>query len=163
MVKALNVKDKVIKHKELSYISKDVSDSLPRSQLHEGDIVMTYVGINIGEVAIVDGDYKYHLAPNVAKIQIYDKTKYLPEFFVNMFACFIDYIKGFSTATSQPKIGMGEIRKIPFIVPSIEEQEEFVNLVKKVDKSKEELENGIVNLKGLYDKILDEQLNKKEV
>lgn len=34
-----------------------------------GDVVMTYVGANIGDVAVIDNKYKYHLAPNVAKIR----------------------------------------------------------------------------------------------
>ena len=54
MVKAQNVKNGVLNEKDLSYISNEVSDSLPRSQLAPGDVVMTYVGANIGDVAIID-------------------------------------------------------------------------------------------------------------
>ena len=69
MVKAQNVKNGKLNRKDLSYISNEVSNSLPRSQLAAGDVVMTYVGANIGDVAVIDDEYKYHLAPNVAKIR----------------------------------------------------------------------------------------------
>ena len=58
MVKAQNVKNGVLNEKDLSYISNEVSDSLPRSQLAPGDVVMTYVGANIGDVAIIDDRHK---------------------------------------------------------------------------------------------------------
>ena len=82
MVKAQNVKNGKLNCKELSFISKEVSDLLPRSQLDPGDIVMTYVGANIGDVAIIEDDgRKYHLAPNVAKIrpdsEVYDSTYFM--------------------------------------------------------------------------------------
>ena len=39
MVKAQNVKNGKLNRKELSFISNEVSDSLPRSQLAPGDVV----------------------------------------------------------------------------------------------------------------------------
>ena len=65
MVKAQNVKNGKLNRKDLSFISEEVSNLLPRSQLAPGDVVMTYVGANIGDVAVIDDEYKYHLAPNV--------------------------------------------------------------------------------------------------
>lgn len=81
MVRGLNVKDKKLKLDDVYYIDSEVSDKLPRSQLKENDIVMTYVGVNIGDVALVDAKNKYHLAPNVAKISPYDINETNPVFF----------------------------------------------------------------------------------
>lgn len=80
MVRGLNVKDKKLKLDDVYYIDSEVSDKLPRSQLKENDIVMTYVGVNIGDVALVDAKNKYHLAPNVAKISPYDINETNPVF-----------------------------------------------------------------------------------
>ncbi|MEI3509488.1 MAG: hypothetical protein V8Q22_02015 [Anaerostipes sp.] len=35
---------------------------LPRSQLLPGDVVITYVGANIGDVALIDDKDKFYLA-----------------------------------------------------------------------------------------------------
>lgn len=135
MVRGLNCKKGKLILDDVYYENKETSDLLPRSKLYKGDIVLTYVG-TIAECALIDKDDKYHLAPNVAKVSILEKDKNIPEFFTALFVCFRDYIVGFATATSQPKISMGEIRKIPFIVPPTNKQIEFAEFVKQVDKSK---------------------------
>ena len=135
MVKAQNVKNGKLNRKELSFISNEVSDSLPRSQLEPGDIVMTYVGANIGDVAVIDDKYKYHLAPNVAKIrpdsEIYDST-----YFMYMLMLLNTYIVKNSADTAKAALGMERIRKLKVFTPPIETQRQFADFVKQVDKSK---------------------------
>ena len=48
---------------------------------------MTYVGANIGDVAVIDDEYKYHLAPNVAKIRP-NAEKYNSVYFMYMLMFF---------------------------------------------------------------------------
>lgn len=136
MVKGLNVKEKHLKLDDLSYISSDVSDSLPRSQLHEGDVVMTYIGINLGDVALVDGNNRYHLAPNVAKISIKDQSRVLPEFMVNQIYYSRDKFTRQAGNTAKAVLNMEKIRNIEVFEPGIEEQIEFINFVHQSDKSK---------------------------
>ena len=135
MVKAQNVKNGALNQKELSYISNAVSDSLPRSQLAPGDIVMTYVGANIGDVAIIDDKYKYHLAPNVAKIRP-DKNFYDSTFFMYMLMMKTNYIMRNSADTAKAALGMERIRKLKVFVPEFELQKEFASFVTQIDKSK---------------------------
>ncbi len=136
MVRGLNCKKGKLVLDDVFYESRETSDSLPRSKLYKGDIVLTYVG-TIGECALIDKDDAYHLAPNVAKVSLIDKNKTIPEFFVSLFVCFRDYIVSFATATSQPKISMAEIRKMSFIVPPVSEQKKFADFLKKVDECRE--------------------------
>ncbi len=135
MVKAQNVKDGKLNRKELSFISNEVSDSLPRSQLEPGDVVMTYVGANIGDVALIDDKCKYHLAPNVAKIrpdsEIYDST-----YFMYMLMLLNTYIAKNSADTAKAALGMERIRKLNVFTPPIEKQNQFASFVHQVDKSK---------------------------
>ena len=135
MVKAQNVKNGALNEKELSYITNEVSDSLPRSQLAPGDIVMTYVGANIGDVAIIDDKHRYHLAPNVAKIRP-DNEVYNSVFFMYMLMMKTDYIMRNSADTAKAALGMERIRKLVVFVPSMALQAEFADFVKQVDKSK---------------------------
>ena len=135
MVKAQNVKNGKLNRKELSFISNEVSDSLPRSQLAPGDVVMTYVGANIGDVAIIDNEYKYHLAPNVAKIRP-DSERYNSIYFMYMLMLLNAYIVKNSADTAKAALGMERIRKLNVFVPPIELQNQFADFVVSVDKSK---------------------------
>ena len=69
-IRAMNVKDGVLDLENIKRIDKKVSDNLTRSKLFRDDIVITYTGSKYGEVAFINEDDKYHLAPNVAKITI---------------------------------------------------------------------------------------------
>ena len=135
MVKAQNVKNGKLNRKELSFISKEVSDSLPRSQLAPGDVVMTYVGANIGDVAVIDDVYEYHLAPNVAKIRP-DAEIYNSIYFMYMLMLLNIYIVKNSADTAKAALGMERIRNLKVFIPPIELQNQFVDFVRAVDKSK---------------------------
>ncbi len=155
MVKAQNVKNGKLNRKELSFISNEVSDSLPRSQLEPGDIVMTYVGANIGDVAVIDDKYKYHLAPNVAKIrpdsEIYDST-----YFMYMLMLLNTYIVKNSADTAKAALGMERIRKLKVFTPPIETQRQFADFVKQVDKSKVAVQKALEETQLLFDSLMQQ-------
>lgn len=60
-VRALNLKNGALVLDDIQRISKEVSETLPRSQLHKNDIVLSYTG-TLGECAQIREDGKYHLA-----------------------------------------------------------------------------------------------------
>ena len=155
MVKAQNVKNGVLNEKDLSYISNEVSDSLPRSQLAPGDVVMTYVGANIGDVAIIDDRHKYHLAPNVAKIRP-DAEKYDSMFFMHMLMMKTDYIMRNSADTAKAALGMERIRKLNVFLPPIELQAQFSEFVKQVDKSKVVVQKSLDETQKLFDSLMQQ-------
>ena len=148
MVKAQNVKNGKLNRKDLSYISNEVSNSLPRSQLETGDIVMTYVGANIGDVAVIDDEYKYHLAPNVAKIRP-DTEKYNSVYFMYMLMFLNSYIVGNSADTAKAALGMERIRKLKIFAPPIDLQKQFVSFVAQTDKSKLIIQKSLDELETL--------------
>ena len=135
MVKAQNVKNGKLNRKDLSFISKKVSDSLPRSQLAPGDVVMTYVGANIGDVAVIDDVYKYHLAPNVAKIRP-NAEVYNSIYFMYMLMLLNIYIVKNSADTAKAALSMERIRKLKVFIPPIELQNQFASFVQEIDKSR---------------------------
>lgn len=135
MVKAQNVKDGKLNNKELSYISSDVSNLLPRSQLAAGDIVMTYVGANIGDVALIDDKHRYHLAPNVARISP-DKEKYDSVFFMHMLMMLRTYISGNSADTAKAALSMERIRNLSVFIPPMNLQRIFASFAEQVEKLK---------------------------
>lgn len=153
MVKAQNVKNGKLNRKELSFISNEVSDSLPRSQLAPGDVVMTYVGANIGDVAIIDNEYKYHLAPNVAKIRP-DSERYNSIYFMYMLMLLNAYIVKNSADTAKAALGMERIRKLNVFVPPMELQNQFADFVTSIDKSKSKIQKSLEETQLLFDSLM---------
>ncbi len=140
MIRGLNVKDTRLKLDNIYFIEKSVSDALPRSQLKENDIVMTYVGVNIGDVALVDGKNRYHLAPNVAKISPYSLDNINSIFFVHLLAFNKERFAYNATNTAKQALNMDRIRKLVVMLPPIALQNQFAEFVQQVDKSKSVLQ-----------------------
>ena len=155
MVKAQNVKNGTLNRKDLSFISNEVSDALPRSQLLPGDVVMTYVGANIGDVALIDDKYKYHLAPNVAKIRVDDKV-YNPVYFMYMLMFLNSYIVKNSADTAKAALGMERIRKLKVFIPTYDLQNQFATFVHQVNKSKFEVQKSLEKTQLLFDSLMQE-------
>ena len=135
MLRGLNCKKGHLILDDIKWIDKETSDLLPRSKLYYGDILMTYAG-TIGDVAMVDANDKYHLAPNVAKITINDMNAYNPVFLMHLFMYTNDYIMTFASVVAQASINMEKIRGFEYYFPPIEKQNQFAAFVEQTDKSK---------------------------
>lgn len=134
MLRGLNCKKGKLVLDDIKWIDKATSDLLPRSKLYYGDILMTYAG-TIGDVAMVDADDKYHLAPNVAKITLKEEA-YNPIFLMHLFLYTNNYIMTFASKVAQASINMGKIRNLEYFFPDIDMQNWFATFVEQVDKSK---------------------------
>lgn len=148
MLRGLNCKKGHLVLDDIKWIDKETSDLLPRSKLYYGDILMTYAG-TIGDVAMVDADDKYHLAPNVAKITLTDKMAYNPVFLIHLFMYTTDYIMTFASVVAQASINMEKIRNFEYYFPSVEQQNAFATFVEQTDKSKFEIQKSLEKLETL--------------
>ena len=158
-IRALNVVNGKLVLNNLQRISSEISNKLLRSKLYVNDILFTYVG-TLGQVAMIEENDKYHLAPNVAKITIENQDKVISKFL--LFYLISNFgqkqIKLLSTTTSQPAINMGNIRKIKLPVPQIEEQKQIAEILSTVDNKLENLKEKKLFFqelkKGLMQKLL---------
>ena len=108
---------------------------------------MTFIGAGIGDVGFFDEPDRWHLAPNVAKVEpILGCEKYVNNRLINFFVLsnfgqteIFKYIK----ATAQPSLSMEGIRDIDFPLPPLAEQEEIVNKVEYLLEKITDLENQI--------------------
>ena len=148
MLRGLNCKKGHLVLDDIKWIDKETSDLLPRSKLYYGDILMTYAG-TIGDVAMVDADDKYHLAPNVAKITLTDKMAYNPVFLIHLFMYTNDYIMTFASVVAQASINMEKIRNFEYYFPSVEQQNAFATFVEQIEKSKFEIQKSLNQLETL--------------
>ena len=153
MLRGLNCKKGHLVLDDIKWIDKETSDLLPRSKLYYGDILMTYAG-TIGDVAMVDADDKYHLAPNVAKITLTDKMAYNPVFLIHLFMYTNDYIMTFASVVAQASINMEKIRNFEYYFPSVEQQNAFATFVEQIDKSKLAIQKSLEKLETLKQSLM---------
>lgn len=155
MLRGLNCKKGKLVLDDVKWIDRETSDLLPRSKLYYGDILMTYAG-TIGDVAMVDKNDKYHLAPNVAKITINDQGKYNPIFLMYLFLYSNEYIMTFASQVAQASINMEKIRNFEYYFPDITSQNKFVAFVTQVDKSKVAVQKSLDEAQLLFDSLMQQ-------
>ncbi|OUQ37821.1 restriction endonuclease subunit S [Faecalibacterium sp. An121] len=133
-LRGLNVKNGRLDLTDVKYIDASDFSKLTRSKLHVGDMLFTYVG-TIGQVALIDAEDKYYLAPNVALIRSVDKRlnpQYMRYYFQsNNF--WKTQINKLLQSSSMQNIPMEKIRKFVIPLPSPEEQNHIVSILDKFD------------------------------
>lgn len=129
-LRGLNVKNGHLDLSDVKYIDNSDLLKLTRSKLVKGDMLFTYVG-TIGEVALIQENDKYYLAPNVALIRIKVDSIY-PKFLMYYFQTNLFYNKQISKllqSSSMKNIPMEKIRKFIIPLPPLEIQEEIVRIL----------------------------------
>lgn len=157
-VRVLNLKKGKLDLNNVQRISRKVSEGLPRSRLAKHDIVISYVG-TVGEVALINEDNKYHLAPNVAKISP-DSSKIIGEYLVQVLTSDKTQksIQLLGSITSQPSLSMGNLRKVYIPSPPLAEQQKIAKILTSVDEVIEKTQAQIDKLKDLKTGMMQELL-----
>mgnify|MGYP004479630653 FL=1 len=155
MLRGLNCKQGKLILDDVKWIARETSDLLPRSKLYYGDILMTYAG-TIGDVAMVDENDKYHLAPNVAKVSINNKKAYNPIFLMYLFLYSNDYIMRFASQVAQASINMEKIRNFEYYFPDVTFQNQFATFVERVDQQKQTVQQSLEKLELMKKALMQE-------
>lgn len=143
-LRGLNVKNGRLDLHDVKYVDKSDFSKLERSKLHIGDMLFTYVG-TVGQVAIVDEENKYYLAPNVALIRC-NKEVLLPQYMKYYFQTtrFWDkQIRRLLQSSSMQNIPMEKIRKFEIAVPPLDVQNRIVNVLDNFEKICSDLNIGL--------------------
>lgn len=120
------------------YISQTTSNRFPRTQLAEGDLVMSVRG-TIGKVGLVTGDLKgANMTANLIRISP-DKAQLNPSYLWRyaMSAFFVDYVDRVSASTTIKTIKAPDLRALPVIVPAMAEQNRFAYAQRKLLRASE--------------------------
>ncbi len=143
-LRGLNVKKGRLDLKQVKYIDESNFEKLSRSKLYINDMLFTYVG-TIGEVALVDKNDKYYLAPNVARIR-FDEVEINPKFMRYYFQTTHftnEQINKYLSSSSMKNLTMQNIRKFEVPIPPLEKQEEIANILDRFDSLCQDLSSGI--------------------
>ena len=142
-LRGLNVKGK-LDLTDVKYLDGSDLTKLERSKLYKDDILFTYVG-TVGQVALVDCDDKYYLAPNVARIR-FDKEVVDPAYIRYFFQT--EYfmrkqIEKYAKTSSMKNLTMENIRKFQVPIPPLETQAKIVSILDRFDTLTSDLTQGL--------------------
>lgn len=163
VIRAQNVRPLKITTDNLLYIDQKTSKILERSALNKECLLVTFIGAGIGDVAHFNEKERWHLAPNVAKMEPYGKTKYLNIKYLNYYLLsssgqseIFKHVK----ATAQPCLSMGTIRDIDYPVPPIAEQNEIVEKIDHLMTMVDELAKQVSARKEQSEQLMQAVLRK---
>ena len=131
LIQGKNIKNYSLDLSDVHYISEELSDSLPRSQVDNNSLLFCYV-CNIADCWINTDNLKLHLGSNVAKINVIDKRlipKYL--FYWIQSPVHKNYIIQIAKGSAQKNINMEEIRNIDIDLPDLLVQQHIVNSIRR--------------------------------
>ncbi len=150
VLRAQNIRPLNIDKSNILYIDRKTSLLLDRCSLTKKCLLVTFIGAGIGDVATFNENERWHLAPNVAKMEPFDGCDDLIDVtFINYFLMsnigqkeLFKHIK----ATAQPSLSMGTIRDIDIPLPPLSEQTRIVaEIEKQLAKTKQLKEHIISN------------------
>jgi type I restriction enzyme S subunit len=164
VVRAQNVRPLIIDKTNLLYIDAKTSATLERCALIKKCLLVTFIGAGIGDVATFEETERWHLAPNVAKMEPFEgceestNVKYLNYYLMSKLGQkeIFKHVK----ATAQPSLSMGTIRDIDFAIPPLAEQHRIVQKLDELMKYCNELEASIKQSESQNEKLLQQVLRE---
>ena len=164
VIRAQNVRPLNIEKKNLLYIDKETSFLLDRCALTKKCLLVTFIGAGIGDVSTFEESERWHLAPNVAKVEPFLGCEELinVKFFNYFLMSDIGQKEIFKhvKATAQPSLTMGTIRDIDIPLPSTLEQGKIVAKLEELMSFCDGLELSIKESQGLNEKVLQQVLKE---
>lgn len=169
IVRAGNIKMNKFIDQDKEFIDIDTSKLLNRCALYQKCVLITFIGAGIGEVALFNKSKRYHLAPNVAKIEILreNKQKIDEQFLVYylMSSAGQEEVNKIKKASAQPSLSMETIRSIKVVLPEWDEQEEITEYlglkIEEMDKAENKILEQIKKLKEGKQSLISEAVTGK--
>ncbi|MDO6718698.1 restriction endonuclease subunit S [Psychrosphaera sp. 1_MG-2023] len=135
-IKAGNIKNGKVNSNKLEYVPHHVREKIARYTVDAGDVCLTVVGANIGDVGVVPDElHSASLTENANKLLIQNK-KIITNFYLAS-ALQMDFIqnqiKSKTMAVGVPKLALFRIEQLEILIPPTELQKRFESIVNTVD------------------------------
>ena len=156
-IKAGNIKSGKVTLKDLEYLLPQTREKLKRYIVEKGDVCITVVGVNIGDIGIVPNElHLANLTENANKILIKDKlilnnyylAKYLQMDFVQK------NISAKTMAVGVPKLALFRIEQIELLIPPIALQRQYEERVALIEEQKSIAQKSLEKSEELFNSLL---------
>lgn len=147
-LRSLNIRNGQIDLSDVHTMPREVSDALPRSKLRRGDIVLGYVGSKLGNLALIEHDNRFHLAPNVALIRPLPGVN--PHFLLMFMQApyYQSQLWSLASSTGQPALSMASLRRSEVWLPEANEQRRIAEILGAWERAIETVEALITNARA---------------
>ncbi len=134
------INDKKVNWKKMNYITEEKYNKFGSGKIQKDDVLYCLRG-SLGKHCIIDIERKGAIASSLVILRA-NKEKILPEYLLNILDTdeIIRQQEQANNGSSQPNLSAGSVKKYKIKLPNIQRQEEFVNIVKQIDKQKFESE-----------------------
>jgi len=121
---------------ETRYVNKSKHDELKRFEVKPSDLIVSCRG-TIGEIYEIPENAPIGIMhPSIMKIRL-NKEKYNPTFFVHLLNKYMqEHLHSSNGSSVQMAIKASDLEKEQFILPSLDEQNRFVQFTHQLDKLK---------------------------
>lgn len=158
MLRNQNIRVNYLDDRDLIYIKQDFAEKYKNKALHEGDILVTRTGANVGMACIVPKKYEGCQTFTTLILRLRKDISISPIFvchYINspLGKSFVDENK---IGGGQPNFGAKQLSIMPIVVPSEEKQIAFDLFVNQVDKSKATVQKALDETQLLFDSLMQQ-------
>nr|WP_302465953.1 restriction endonuclease subunit S [uncultured Blautia sp.] len=140
------------------YIPKETHDGkLARSKVYPNDVLMNIVGPPLGKFALVTDEFdEWNINQAIAIFRAKDRI--LPRFLLHalMQPKVLEPFIGQAVGIRQQNLSLEQCRSLQIPLPSLEEQQSFVEFAKQVDKSKVKVQKALDETQKLFDSLMQQ-------
>ena len=150
-----NVREGFVDLSKKKFLPNAINDILPRSVLKRNDILINIVGASIGRAAIFNYDELANINQAVALVRL--KPNIINQQFLITFLNSEDAQKSYGfmkKGGARDNLSLKNISDLMIPVASIDEQNEFADFVKGVDKSKVVVQKALDEAQLLFDSLM---------
>ena len=145
----------ILEPENLKTISFKHFETISRSEVRSGDIVIAKIGAQYGKSSILpDIDKRAVVSGNSLKLTVNPSiadVNFVNWFLVNLKS--LGVIEDIVNATAQPALSLGELNNLPMLIPSLKEQQLIVGyLVKILNKFQSLIDEANINIELLKER-----------
>lgn len=154
---AKNITSNGFSFENCMYITEEKDKKLKNGKLKRGDVVLTTRG-TIGNLAFYTEEIPFeNVRINSGMVILRMKKDIVNEiFFIEQFKMQLDNIKSkIANGSAQPQLPITKMNGIKILLPNIELQNQFADIVKQIDKQKTELQKSLEKIKKLQESLMN--------
>ena len=158
MLRNQNIRSNYLDDRDLIYIKQVFAEKYRNKALHEGDILVTRTGANVGMACIVPKKYEGCQTFTTLILRLRKDICISPIFVCHYINSPLgkSFVDGNKIGGGQPNFGAKQLATMPIVVPSKEKQIAFDSFVKQVDKSKVVVQKALDETQLLFDSLMQE-------
>ena len=147
-IRARDIRNGKVNFNEPKYIDEDTFQRISRYIVSQGDVIITIVGANIGDVAYVNSIFhNANLTENAVKISADQNTVYSKYLFYYLnHKDMKQYFQLVASGAAQGKLGLYKIKKTPVDLPPLPTQQKIAKILSNYDDL---IENNLKRIKLL--------------